>query len=59
MKKYRIIEEYWVDCNYPFYFYIIQRRRKFRFWKWVSIPHYIYKTYEEAEKRLKELEHEK
>ena len=59
MKKYRIIKEYWVDCDYPFCFYMIQRRRKYRFWKWVSIPHYIYNTYEEAEKRLKELEHEK
>ena len=58
MKKYRIIEEYWTDCNYPFYFYIIQRRRKYRFWKWVSTCD-LYSSYEEAEKRLKILENEK
>jgi hypothetical protein len=56
MKKYRIKEEYWVSSNYPFYYYIIQRRKKFRFWKWVNIPPYIYKTYEEAEIVLKALE---
>lgn len=58
MKKYRIVEADWNYGDHPFYYYLIQRRRKFRFWKWANTCE-VYRLYVDAEKRLKELENEK